>query len=142
MNSEKHKKDLLQQWLQGEEALEPTRQRNSHLLASYVKIPRASSGKSTGSSFPAGSSQPVPLDNTAMREPGRSGIPDQAQPQKASWDHLQKLKHLGRMRASFEYRTNQRPPAKSFPQAKPAGKTPMNRKPAPARKPSPQAKPR
>ena len=40
MNSEKHKKDLLQQWLRGEEMVVPTAQRNSHLLSAYVKIRR------------------------------------------------------------------------------------------------------
>jgi hypothetical protein len=109
MNAEKPKKDLVKAWLSGEEIPVPTRSRSRHLLAAYVKISRPLAGRPPQRVVPPSPAEPG-LDPLSMCDPGPIPVLNEHHLQRASWDHLQKLKHLGRMRASFEYIPIKRPP--------------------------------
>jgi hypothetical protein len=69
MNSGKHKKDLVQAWLCGEELPIPTRSRSVHLLETCVKISHPQAGRPPRRAVPPSSSEPR-FDPLLMREPG------------------------------------------------------------------------
>jgi hypothetical protein len=106
MNQEKHKKNLVQEWLSGEEIMTPTKARGSPALTTLSKMGGAGVRR-RGPVLPAADPREERRDAAVRREPGRAVVGHAAHAA-ASWDHLQKQKHLGRMRASFEYRPVQR----------------------------------
>jgi hypothetical protein len=109
MNSEKHKKDLTRAWLEGDELPVPTRARGQHVMSAYLKIQRPPVRRQPRPPVSLEGSE-TGADALSMREPSMPGILREHNPQRASWDHLQKLKRLGRLRPSFEYMAIQHPP--------------------------------
>jgi hypothetical protein len=96
-SSEKHKKNLVQEWLEGEEEVTGARAGSADVLASRLKIQKlAVSGK-----FRLGRpSQPPPKPEPALvREAGPSPKPVQKHSQATSREHLLKLERLPKLRA-------------------------------------------
>jgi hypothetical protein len=110
MNLEKHNKNLAQEWLEGEESLVPSCSRSVHVLSAYIKIHRPKVRRRPLIFKPSLPARPRVLDPNEMRDPARNTVIRVHHSPSGSWEHLQKLKHLGRMRASFEYIVPRRPP--------------------------------
>lgn len=85
MNPGKHKKDYIQEWLEGEEQNPaPTRSRSAHLLASYVKLGRPG-GRKFRPNLPE--QPPAKPDPALLREPAPPCKPNEKHSQTASWEH-------------------------------------------------------
>ena len=100
-NAEKHKKDTLQEWLEGGESGAPTHSRSVRTVGSFVKLGKPAGGKAR--SLPTPQSAPLP-EPAVLREPApppKHGVP---QTQASSRDHLLKLKRLTSLRAPYRYK--------------------------------------
>jgi hypothetical protein len=106
MNTGKHKKGQVQEWLEGEEIV-PSHSRSAHLLAAYIKLRRPAARKYQ-SRFP-GRAAPRPAA-ALMRDPAPPIKTAPRHSQAASWEHLQKMQRLAPLRAPFPYKPKQHLP--------------------------------
>ena len=106
MNTGKHKKGQVQEWLEWDEMV-PSHSRSAHLLAEYIKLRRPAARKfrsrlpDRAAPMPAAAlmRDPAPPIKTALRNS-----------QAASWEHLQKMQRLVPLRAPFPYKPRQHLP--------------------------------
>ncbi len=99
-NPEKHKKDELRHWLEGEEELAvPVSSRGSHVVGAYIKASKSTAPKVR----PALTSQPQAKPEVALlREPAPPARPADRPSQAASPDHFRKLDRLPKLRAPVQ----------------------------------------
>ena len=98
MNLEKHKKNLIQECLEGVEDVAPAHSRSAHVLKSFVKIPRPVSRKFRAN-LP---NKPDPAPEPAlMREPAPPAKTEKHS-QAAAPDHLRKQERLSQLRAPYK----------------------------------------
>lgn len=96
-NLQKHKKNLVQEWLEGEGEVTGARAGSADVLGSRLKIQKPVVG---GKSRLARPSQPPPKPEPALvREAGPSRRPVQRHSQATSREHLLKLERLPKLRA-------------------------------------------
>ena len=105
-NLEKHKKTLALEWLDAEESSVPTQSRSTHVLGSYIKIPKPVAKKFRAAIPDQAPAQPDP---SMFREPG---FPPKAllkTPPSASWEHQKRLGRLPKLRAPYQYKGGKGP---------------------------------
>ncbi len=101
-NLEKHKKSLASEWLEAEESTVPTHSRSTHVLGSYIKIPKPVSKKFRQ---PVPEQKPAKPDASLLREPGPPPKLSTKSSQTASWEHQRRLGRLPKLRAPYQYKS-------------------------------------
>jgi len=99
-NLEKHKRNLVHEWLESEESDLPAQSRSSRVLGSYVKISKPVARK-VRSLPPSPPSRPDPA---LAREPGPPPKVDEKHSQASSPEHLRKLQRLPKLRAPMTHK--------------------------------------
>ena len=108
-NLEKHKKNPIREWLEGEEGTVPAQPRSSHVLGAYIKIPKTAVARKFR---PAVGNEAAPrLEPALMREPAPPPKLDEKHSQATSREHLLKTQRLPKLRAPFLYKTAAPSPA-------------------------------
>jgi hypothetical protein len=108
-NLEKHKKNPVQEWLEGEDSTVPAQPRSSHVLGAYIKIPKTAVARKFR---PSVGNPTVPrLEPALVREPAPPPKLDEKHSQATSREHLLKSQRLPKLRAPFLYRTAAPSPA-------------------------------
>jgi hypothetical protein len=101
-NLEKHKKNPLHDWLDGDESTLPAQPRSSHVLGAYIKIPKvAVSRKFRPTVQPVPEPKPEPA---LIREPAPPARMGEKPSQASSREHLLKTERLPKLRAPFPYK--------------------------------------
>ncbi len=112
-NLEKHKKNPLLEYLDGEESTVPAQPRSSHVLGAYIKIPKASvSGKIRP---PVAGEPERKVEPALVRDPAPPAKLEEKRSQANSWEHLRKTDRLANLRAPVT-----RPSAKPAPASRKA----------------------
>jgi hypothetical protein len=101
-NLEKHKKSLVSEWLEEEESTVPTHSRSTHVLGSYIKIPKPVT-KKFRPNIP--DQKPPERDVSLAREPGPPPKLSTKHSQLASWEHQKRLERLPKLRAPYQYKS-------------------------------------
>lgn len=97
-NLEKHKKNPMQEWMEGDESTLPAQSRSSHVLGAYIKIPKAVSRKARRAVPEVPAAKPDPA---LAREPAPPMKAEDKHSQASSLEHLRKLNRLPKLRAPF-----------------------------------------
>ena len=97
-NLDKHKHNLVHEWLEGEEGTEPAQPRSAHLTGGRTDKPAKRRFRA-----PALNGSASKTDPALMREPAQVR-PEEKPSQASAPEHLRKLKRLARLRAP-QYRT-------------------------------------
>jgi hypothetical protein len=100
-NLEKHKKNLVSEWLEAEESTVPTQSRSTRILGSYIKIQKPISRKFR-QNLP--DRKPQKPDVSLLREPAPPPKQTAKSSQLASWEHQRKLERLPKLRAPYQYK--------------------------------------
>ena len=106
---EKHKKNLIQEWMEAEESSVPARPRGSDQAESREKIrkpPVAGKARLLRPSPPAAKPEPA-----LIREPAAAPRTQEKHSQAASREHLLKLERLSQLRAPFSFRSRKPAPS-------------------------------
>ena len=99
-NQEKHPKNPVAEWLEGEEGTVPASSRSSHLVNAYIKGSKSAVKKYR----PAAVAAPAKADGPQLRDPGPKPKAETKPSQAASWDHLRKVDRLTQLRAPYSYK--------------------------------------
>jgi hypothetical protein len=100
-NLEKHKKNLVLEWLDAEESTVPAQPRSTHILGSYIKIQKPITKKSRP---PVVEQAQTKIDPANFREPGIPPNVELKSTPAASWEHQKKLERLPNLRAPYKYK--------------------------------------
>jgi hypothetical protein len=104
-NPEKHGKNPVREWFEGEEGTVPANPRSSHLVGSYIKGSKPLRKKSRPLMAARAQSQtPSKPDPALLREPSPPPKAIAKQSQTASWEHQKKLERLPNLRAPYQYK--------------------------------------
>ncbi len=97
-NLEKHKKNPVQEWLEGDESTLPAKPRSSHVLGAYIKIPRVATRKSRHIVTEMQAAKPEPA---LAREAAPPSKQEEKRTQANSPEHLRKVSRIPKLRAPF-----------------------------------------
>jgi hypothetical protein len=98
-NLEKHKKNPVLEYLEGEESTVPARPRSSHVVGAYIKIRKA---PLAGKFRPPQANEPAAkIEPALVREPAPPGKAEDKHSQATSREHLLKSERLPDLRASY-----------------------------------------
>jgi len=97
-NPEKHRKNLLLEWLEGEENTLPAKPRSRHVVGSYIKIPRAATRRSRRI---VPEIQVEKLEPALVREAAPPVKLQEKRTQANSPEHLRKASRIPKLRAPF-----------------------------------------
>lgn len=97
-NLEKHKKNPVQEWLEGDESTLPAKPRSSHVLGAYIKIPRVATRKSRRIASEMQAAKPEPA---LAREAAPPSKQEEKRTQANSPEHLRKVSRIPKLRAPF-----------------------------------------
>ena len=101
-NLEKHKKNPILEWLEAEESTLPTHSRSTHVLGSYIKIPKPASKKFRQSAPNHKAPKPdLALARESAPPPKITGKTSQL----ASFEHQRRLERLPKLRAPYQYKS-------------------------------------
>ncbi len=107
-NLQKHRKNLLQEWMEAEEGTVPAQARSSHVLGAYIKIPKAVAKKSRRVAVMGPSKK---TDPALAREPAPPARAEERHSQASSPEHLRKLNRLPKLRAPYSSSPTRTSPA-------------------------------
>jgi hypothetical protein len=99
-NQEKHLKNPVVEWLEGEEGTVPASSRSSHVVNGYIKKSKSAAKKYR----PAAVAAPAKADAPQLRDPGPQPKAEAKSSQAASWDHLRRVDRLTQLRAPYSYK--------------------------------------
>ena len=99
-NLEKHKRSLVQEWLESGESELSAQPRSPRVLGSHLKTWKPAARKVR--SLPP--SLPLKLEPALAREPGPPPKADEKHSQASSPEHLRKLQRLPKLRAPVTYK--------------------------------------
>lgn len=97
-NLEKHKKNFMQEWTEGEDSTVPAQTRSAHVLGAYIKIPKLVPRKGRREK-PNGAATRV--EPALMREAAPPPKVEEKPTQASSPEHLRKQQRLSKLRAPF-----------------------------------------
>jgi hypothetical protein len=97
-NLEKHKHNLVNQWLDDEEGTAPAQQRRAQLTGSSAKVTKAAPRKFRPPVLNGHTAKPDPA---LAREPAPPAKPLDKHSQASSPEHLRKLQRLPKLRAPY-----------------------------------------
>jgi hypothetical protein len=100
-NQGKHKRNPVQEWMEGEDPTVPTKSRGSHVVDTYIKKSRVILKKFRA----AVASAPQKVEPALVREPGPPSKAETKPPQTVSWERQRKLERLPQLRAPYQYRS-------------------------------------
>lgn len=104
-NPEKHRKNPVREWFEGEEGTVPANPRSSHVVGSYIKGSKPLAKKPRLVTAARAQSQtPSKPEPALLREPGRPAKAIAKPSQTASWEHQKKLERLPNLRAPYQYK--------------------------------------
>ncbi len=98
-NLEKHKKNIMQEWIEGEESTVPAQTRSAHVLGAYIKIPKAAVSRRSRPQKPNGVAARV--EPALVREAAPPPKVEDKPTQASSPEHLRKQQRLSKLRAPF-----------------------------------------
>ncbi|HOK48179.1 MAG TPA: hypothetical protein PLA43_03545 [Bryobacteraceae bacterium] len=97
-NPEKHRKNLLLEWLEGEESTLPAKPRSRHIVGSYIKVPKAVTRRPRRI---VPETQPEKLEPALVREAAPPVKLQEKRTQANSPEHLRKASRIPKLRAPF-----------------------------------------
>lgn len=93
-NLQKHKHNLVNEWLEGEEGTQPAQPRSAHLTGGSAAKPPRRRFRAPALNGSAGK-----MDPALIREPAPPVKPEEKHSQASAPEHLRKLQRLRRLRA-------------------------------------------
>ncbi len=98
-NLEKHKRNLVHDWLEGEEGTAPAQSRRAQLTGSSAKVTKAAPRKFRVPTLNGHAAKPDPA---LVREPGPAAKLEEKHSQASSPEHLRKVQRLPKLRAPYQ----------------------------------------